>query len=150
MRKYRSKDERYRASRDYLTQLFRMETRFRSLRERRARYQEMATSITPRYDAQPSGGGSAGSKPERYAIKVLELDEELRAWDADYAATVREIERAISALPDGRWRDVLTYRYLNFWAWARIAREMHYSRDYVMRLHADAMVHFKPPAPPKF
>lgn len=150
MSKYRTKDERYRASRDYLTQLFRMETRFRSLRERRARYQEIATSITPRYDAQPSGGGSGGSKPERYAIKVLELDEELRAWDAEYAATVREIERAISALPDGRWRDVLTYRYLNFWAWARIAREMHYSRDYVMRLHADAMVHFKPPAPPKF
>jgi len=150
MSKYRTKDERYRASREYLTQLFRMEARFRSLRERRARYQEIATSITPRYDAQPSGGGSGGSKPERYAIKVLELDEELRAWDADYAATVREIERAISALPDGRWRDVLTYRYLNFWAWARIAREMHYSRDYVMRLHADAMVHFKPPAPPKF
>lgn len=150
MSKSKTRDERYRASREYLTQLYRMETRLRSLRERSARYRDMATVITPRYDAQPSGSGGGESKPERYAIKVLELEEELRAWDADYAAAVREIERAVSALPDARYRDVLTYRYLNFWSWARIAREMHYSRDYIMQLHAAAMVRFTPPAPPKF
>lgn len=150
MSKYRTKDERYRASLEYLTQIKRLESRVDSLRERRTRYRDMATMITPRYSSQPSGGGNGESRQERYAVKLLELEEEMRARGEEYVELVREAERAISALPDRRWRDVLTYHYVNGWTIPRVARAMNYARETVYRLHAEAMVHFKPPAPPKF
>ena len=144
-----TQEERHRASREYLMQVRRMQTRLASLRERRAYYRDLATQITARYGTAPGGAGPAGSKVERAALKIAAIEEELLAREGECAAVAIEVERAISELGDAKYRDVLTYRYLNCWGWARIARGMNYSRDYVMELHASALKAFTPPGPPR-
>lgn len=141
--------ERIQASKEYLGQVLRMETRLSSILERRARYRERATQITARYGEQPGRAGSPGSKVERFALKIAALEAEMREIDAEFADTVRAAEEAIDAVPDPRYRDILTYRYLNGWSWSRIARGMSYSRDHVIRLHAGALAAFEPPGKPR-
>lgn len=54
---------------------------------------------------------------------------------------VREVFGSkIMALEDERYREVLQYRYINEWSWDKIAREMHYSPDWVWELHGKALL----------
>ena len=64
------------------------------------------------------------------------LDAELDRRIEGYAALVRDAEELIDALEDGQCREVLRYRYLNGWSWQRIAGHMHYTQDWLWRVHA--------------
>lgn len=148
-RRQMTRTERYELSRAYLTQVIRLGSRVAALEERRAFYLDQATRITARYGAAPGGGGEGESRVERAAVKMAQLAEEAGETLELYAEIEREVREAVARVPDARYRDLLTYRYLNCWTWARIARAMHYTRDYVMHLHAEAMVAFVPPGPPR-
>ena len=77
--------------------------------------------------------------------RCVSLKQELDARIERYAELVREIEGVIDAVEDAQYRDVLRYRYLNGWTWKRIAERMHFSQDWVWRLHARAMQQVKVP-----
>ena len=50
-----------------------------------------------------------------------------------------EIEKAIDAVPDARYREILTRRYLLHQAWDLISEQMGYSLSHLYKLHGSAL-----------
>ena len=50
--------------------------------------------------------------------------------------------KAIAALKDQRFQDLLRWRYMDGWRWERIGRAMGYEQRQVYRLHALALSAF--------
>ena len=109
-------------AKDYWSPALRLQRRIEALTDRQRRYREL--------------GLSCGEDGRR---RMQAMARELDARVAEYAARAREIERAIDAVEDGEYRDLLKYRYLNGWSWQRIARQMYVSEDWVWRLHRRAL-----------
>lgn len=125
-------------ARTYLSQALRSGVRIEALRERRERYRQLAEQggTLYRYSA---GGTLRVSSVEEYGCRMADLAREMERRIDALAGTVADIQRTIDALPDARYRELLTYRYLNGWRWERIAGAMLYSVDRVQHLHGEAL-----------
>ena len=129
-------------AKEVLLQLARKDARIESMRERLARYQELAQGSCSRLRSVPGGGQRRNSSVEEYVSKIVDLTREVDAQIDDYVDLTRAIEAAIAALEDGRMRDLLRWRYLSNWSWERIGRAMGYEQRQVYRLHALALSAF--------
>ena len=127
-------------AKEYLGQLRRKNARINSLLARQRRYRELAARRTGAYRPVPGGGRRGASSVEDYVCKIVDLEREIDRRIDEYVDLTREIEARIMSLEDERYRDVLQFRYINDWSWEKIAREMHYSRDWVWALHGKALL----------
>lgn len=132
---------------EYLRQLQRRDARINALIERQRHYYDLATRITPGYRADGGGGKTSGPsfRVADYASKIADLEREIDRRIDEYVDLTREIEAAIDRIPDGRYRDVLRFRYVNGWTWERIADEMGYDLRWVHRLHGRALAMIEVP-----
>ena len=130
-------------AKEYLNELRGRNARIKALEERRKYYLTLATRQTSSVNDAPASASHAGSKVEEYSCRIADLAKVAGNRIAGYALLTRRIEEQINALRDIRYRDVLTYRYINEWSWLRIAREMHYSKDHVWSLHREALSEFE-------
>lgn len=138
-------------AKEYLRQLQRRDARINALIERQQRYRELASRCTAVYRdtpgrssapgrrSAPGGGTRRVSSVEEYAVKIVDLEREIDRRIDEYVDLTREIEAAIDRIPDGRYRDVLRFRYVNGWSWEKIAEEMRYDRRWVYRMHGRAL-----------
>ncbi len=110
-----------------------------ALRDRREQLMSMATGITARYGSAGGSSGSAGDRIGEAVAKISDIDAQLAERIAAYGEIIREIEEEIDGVEDHRYRQVLRFRYLNGWAFGRIARKMHYDRDYTYKIHCRAL-----------
>ena len=129
-------------AKEVLGQLARRDARIESMRERLARYQELAQGSRSRLRSVSGGGQRRNSSVEEYVSKIVDLTREVDAQIDDYVDLTRAIEATIDALEDGRMRDLLRWRYLSNWNWERISRAMGYEQRQVYRLHALALSAF--------
>ncbi len=127
----------------YLRQLTRMDKRIDALCERRTRYEALAMRRTGGYTGGMPGAQHRDSSVERYACKLVDLAREIDRRIDEYVDLTRVIEAQIAALPDGRHRDILTWRYVNDWSWDRISEAMSYDMRWVFRLHGCALSEFE-------
>lgn len=125
---------------EYLSQIRFRNAKINSLRERAARYRDMATRCTAKYGAMPGGGGGNGSKIADAVEKIMQLEAEMAAQIDEYTELTSEIEAVINNVPDTRYREILRMRYLNEWSWVRIATEMELSVDWVKHAHGYALL----------
>ena len=121
-------------AKEYLSQAKQHDRRIAALLDRQRRYHELGAWRGERF------GGMDG------AAQMAALERELDARIGAYAELVRQIEATIDAVGDAQYRDVLKYRYLNGWSWQKIAERMHFSQDWVWRLHARALKALRMPA----
>ena len=136
-------------AKEYLQQARQMNVRIEALRERRRRYEVLATQCTTHY-RYSAGGSRHGttrqvSSVEEYGCRMADLAREIERRIDDLARLSWEIGETIDAVPDQRYRDLLTYRYLNGWSWERIAQVMMYSVDRIWHLHREALNAVKVP-----
>lgn len=134
-------------AKEYLRQLSRKDARIKALLERQRRYRELAERRTAVYRDMPGGGKKRVSPVEEYAVKIVDLEREIGRRIDEYADLTREIETAIDKVGDDRYRDILRFRYVNGWGWERIAREMHYDRRQITRLHGLALLEIEKRCP---
>lgn len=80
-------------------------------------------------------------------MKIIDLEREIDRRIDEYVDLTREIETAIDRIDDDRYRDILRFRYINGWSWERIAREMHYDRRQITRLHGLALLEIEKRCP---
>lgn len=123
----------------YLRQLTRMDKRIDALCERRTRYEALGQRRTGCYSGGLPGSQRRDSSVERYACKLVDLAREIDRKIDEYVDLTRTIEAQIAAIPDGRYRDILTWRYINDWSWDQIMKAMNYDRRWVFRLHGLAL-----------
>lgn len=75
--------------------------------------------------------------------KIVDLKKTLREELEEYISLKAEAIRLINSLPDSRHRLVLMHRYINGHTWEQIAVCMHYTYQWVHRLHGQALVEFE-------
>jgi len=74
--------------------------------------------------------------------KIVDLKRYLRQELDEFITLKAEAIRLINSLEDSRHRLVLTYRYMNGYTWEQIAVCMHYTYQWVHRLHGQALKQF--------
>ena len=129
-------------AKEVLLQLARKDARIESMRERLARYQELAQGSRSRLRSVPGGGQRRNSSVEEYVSKIVDLTREVDAQIDEYVDLTRAIDATIAALKDQRFQDLLRWRYMDGWRWERISRAMGYEERQVYRLHALALSAF--------
>ena len=135
-------------AKEYLRQLSRKDARINALIERQRRCRELAERRTAVYRATPGGGRRCSSAVEEDVAEIIDHEREVDPRIDEYVDLTREIEAAIDRIPDGRYRDVLRFRYVNGWTWEKIADEMGYDERWVRRLHGWALLMIKVPDKP--
>lgn len=129
-------------AKEYLSQLRYKNAKINSLLARQQLYRELASRSTAVYRDIPGGGQSRASSTEEYVCKIVDLEREIDRRIDEYVDLTREIEGRIRTLEDERYRAILCFRYITAWSWSKIAREMHYSIDWVWELHGQALREF--------
>lgn len=83
--------------------------------------------------------GYESSKVEEYAVKIADLETELKMDIMELADTKREVMAAIKSVTNPEASMVLELRYLNMKSWEYISEEMHYASGYVYKVHRRAL-----------
>jgi hypothetical protein len=74
------------------------------------------------------------------AAKVADIDRAIGAEISELCRIKREVNAAIDAVEDVRYRRVLELRYRNYLSWDKISEETGYDLRYVYRLHGRALL----------
>lgn len=85
---------------------------------------------------------SRGSKQRGLEDPVAEAEamrDEIARDIEDMCRVKREINEVIDSVESEKHRTVLEMRYRNGWTVERIAKELHYSYQHVVRLHREAL-----------
>ena len=98
----------------------------------------LGTKITPTYSDMPKGTGE--NNRTQSTIEKLEEQEEKINKKIDLLYEVKEdIEKALHTVEDDTLRVLLRYRYINGFTWEKIAVNMHYTYQWVCKLHGEAL-----------
>ena len=71
---------------------------------------------------------------------IIEMDKAIGAEIMDLCRIKREVNAAIDAVEDARYRRVLELRYRNYMKWDMIADVLGYDVRHVTRLHGEALL----------
>ena len=114
-----------------------IERRINRLLDEKRGWMEKATAVTPVLSDMPKGGGA--DKIQNAVCRIADIEADINR-EIDRQIDLRErIETAICAIPDGRLRDLMRYRYIDGLTWEQIAVEMHYSYVHICRMHGQAL-----------
>lgn len=114
-----------------------IERRINRLQAEKQGWMEKATAVTPVLSDMPKGGGT--DKIQNAVCRIADIEADInREIDRQIDLRAR-IETAICAIPDGRLRDLMRYRYMDGITWEQIAVEMHYSYVHICRMHGRAL-----------
>lgn len=118
----------------------RIESRVEAKMDELARVRSISTHITANYSLTGGGGGSVSSKIEVGMEQLDRVEERIRKELDKISRDLITAKKIIDELDDDRYRDILTWRYLNAWNWSKISEKMAYDRTNVWRLHGRALV----------
>ena len=114
-----------------------IERRIKRLQVEKQGWMEKATAVSPNLSDMPKGGGT--DKIQNAVCRIADIEADINR-EIDRQIDLRErIEAAIRAIPDGRLRDLMRYRYMDGMTWEEIAVEMEISYQWVCKLHGDAL-----------
>ena len=114
-----------------------IERRIKRLQSEKRGWLEKATAVSPNLSDMPKSGGT--DKIQNAVCRIADIEQKINR-DIDRKIDLRErIEAAICAIPDGRLRDLMRYRYIDGMTWEQIAVEMHYSYVHICRMHGQAL-----------
>lgn len=100
-----------------------------------------ATRITPCYShtaSRPSGNSN-----ENKILNLIEAREKSNRAIDSFVDYRDECIRLINLIPSAIYRQVLTLRYINYFKWEKIEKEMKYSEAQVFRIHGQALAEFE-------
>lgn len=109
--------------------------KWRSMRER--------ITVQLQENKVSSGGGGVQDKLGELTACILDLESEL-VEDVRKATEYRkDFEKIISRLENPQEYNMMYRRYILFQPWGTIAREMHYSKDGLMKMHSRVIENLK-------
>lgn len=95
------------------------------------------------YDGARVQSSPTGSGVEDKAMALTMTQKALETMIIDYHEMRARIETQISAIPDKRYRDILTLRYVDQMSLNGIAAEMGYTHVWTRKLHGYALLAFE-------
>lgn len=130
-------------AKEYLMQAWRIEDRIESRIEERERLEARLTS--PRgsnLTGMPRGGSSDWTNA---VIAISELTATINAEIVELFRVKRQVNDAIEAVEDSRYRRILELRYRNYMTWEAIANATGYALRNVYELHGKALLRVRVP-----
>lgn len=117
------------------------EREIRLLEAKKRHYEDMGFSISPKLTGMPGSGQRGASKVEAAAVGMVDILSSLQEQIEKYARIIREAENLIARIPQPKYRQLLTLRYLVGLSWPSISDEMGYrDRNSVYRAHGYALI----------
>lgn len=117
------------------------EAEMRLLRAKKRHYEDMGFSITPQLTGMPGSGQRGISKVEMAAVGMVDILADLKAQIEKHAKIISEAENLIARIPQEKYRQLLTLRYLAGMSWPSISDEMGYKdKNSVYRAHGYALI----------
>lgn len=110
-----------------------------ALRERVEFWRAEAERCTAGYGPGAPGGGGAADRRAELVARIVDAQREIEARLSEIAESERETLALIGRLKDERLRALLLLRYVDCLSWAEIGDRMHYCREYIQRLHRQAL-----------
>ena len=131
----------------YLGQARYLDMRIKSKIQQINSLNELATSCTAVLSDMPHNPNKGRSRVEDCVMKIIEVQESLKADIDRLVETKKEIMATVKAVDDVELQTLLEKRYLCFLSWEKIAVDMHYSIQHIYRMHDQALAaveHFCP------
>ncbi|MFR8003809.1 MAG: hypothetical protein ACLU62_12970 [Hydrogeniiclostridium sp.] len=101
-------------------------------------WRQRALQITPIYSELPGSRGK-GDRIQSAVDHICEIEEEINR-DIDELVVIREqVQKAIRSVKDQTLETLLEYRYIDGLTWEDLAEKMHYSYQWVCKLHGKAL-----------
>lgn len=126
-------------AKEFFERVLDAEKRLYLIRQKRAHWEEMATRMSGISDVKIRST-DMHSPTEDAATRLADLSRELDEEEARYTALVQEAQKVIDHLPQEKFRQVLTLRYLCGHSWKTIWDEMDYHGEKsVYRVHGWAL-----------
>lgn len=117
------------------------EREMRLLGAKKRHFEDMGFSISPKLTGMPGSGQRGQSRVELAAVGMVDIMAQLQRQIDDYAKIIHEAEDLISRIPQEKYRQLLTLRYLAGMSWPSISDEMGYrDRNSVYRAHGYALI----------
>jgi len=131
---------------EYQEQLPRLRQRIAGLEEQRSYWQSIAEGVTSHISDSPRSKSNVNGKESTY-IQCIQAAIRCGQAIETLATLEREAYGLVGQLDDIRYRDILTWRYLNGWKWEGICAALGTSetpmdRTWVWRLHGQALSEF--------
>ena len=113
----------------------------------RMQLEALPSAIT--YDGMPHGSGSNADLSD-YAAKLDAMRDHYRTKRDEILCKLEEIDRAISAIPEAKYRILLRERYINLngirlKSWREIADVINFTEESAKNLHGEALRAFTIP-----
>lgn len=108
------------------------------LEEELAEWRSKAEKMTRELSGMPSGSGG-GDKVPACVEKIWELERELNAKLIDMVEQRQAIERAIEALDNDLYKEILIGKYIYGRSLSQLAEEKHYCYKQIRRIHGRAL-----------
>lgn len=123
----------------YFERVRQAEKRLRMIAKQREHWEEMATRMSGTSEVKIRST-DMHSPTEDVATRLVDLGRELDAEEAKYLEIVREAKRIIDRIPQDKFREILTLRYICGHSWKIIQDEMDYTGEKtVYRVHGWAL-----------
>ncbi|MGN8818565.1 hypothetical protein ACTNEN_09625 [Oribacterium sp. HCP28S3_H8] len=129
-------------AKEYLSQVYKLS---REIESNKRRIAELESEIGGLRAIDYSGDKVQSSPVDSLSEGIARLDEMQRRLITDTVKLQRDkgrILEEIRSLPDTRYIEILTLRYVDCERWETIASNMHESIRHIFRIHGDALVAF--------
>lgn len=126
-------------AKEYLSQLREVKRQQRILQEEIDELTIKAGYGTGRRMARNISGTNHHCRMEDAILDQMELYIILNEYLAQQNVIECDIIEAIYAVPDKVFQSILQMRYMRYYHWERIAKEMNYTLDYIYELHGKAL-----------
>ena len=114
-------------AKDFFRQVVHAERELMAIRAKIRHYQDIGYSITGGSMDSPVVSHSRGSsRVEAAAMGIFDATAELEKQAAEFLAIVRNAEALIARIPQDKYRQILTLRYLAGWSFRSISDELRY------------------------
>ena len=128
---------------DFLKQYKALDREIDRLLEEKKHWEELALKVTPGYEGAVSTGTPDGNRIPAAVERIVQWEEKIDRKVDQLVALREEIEGMIGKLKNADFQTLLRLRYINGYTWERIAVEMHYSYQWVCKLHGRALLQLK-------
>lgn len=128
-------------AKDYFRNVLRAEKELKLLRAKIRHYEDIGYSITGGSIDSPVVSHSRGSsRVEAAAMGIFDTTIALEKQAREYVQLIKQAETLITRIPQEKYRQILTLRYLAGWSFRSISDELNYSDpNSIYRAHGWAL-----------
>ena len=131
-------------AKDFLMRAWQIDARIEARIEERERIESMLTSPrTAKLTGMPRGGG--GGDWTNAVIAISDLETAIANEIQELCTIKRQVNDAIDAVEDARYKRILELRYRNYMTWEAIATATGYALRNVYELHGKALLRVRIP-----